>query len=80
MIWPTAQTLKLIGRPKNFIGQWDAANLLQVSRDGIWADGGEFPASLGSYVTIPKTNRGGSLRRERYWYLDAVHMDIAFAD
>ena len=55
-------------------------HLLQVSRDGIWVDGGEFPASLGSYVTIPKTNRGGSIRREWYRYLDAVHMDIAFVD
>jgi len=55
-------------------------HLLQVSRDGIWVDGGEFPASLGFYATISKTNRGGSLRRKRYRYLDAIHMDIAFRD
>ena len=55
-------------------------HLLQVSHDGIWVDGSDFPASLGSYATIPKTNRGGSLRRKRYRYLDAVHMDIAFRD
>jgi hypothetical protein len=55
-------------------------HLLQVSRDGAWVDGGEFPASLGSYATIPKSHRGKPLDRRRYKYLDAVHMDIAFGD
>jgi hypothetical protein len=54
--------------------------LLQVSLDGEWVDGGEFPPSLGSYATIPKATRGGALDRTRYKYLDAVHMDIAFGD
>ena len=55
-------------------------HLLQVSRDGEWVDGGEFPPSLGSYATIPKSHRGGALDKHRYKYLDAVHMDIAFGD
>ncbi len=50
-------------------------HLLQVSRDSQWVDGGEFPPSLGSFATIPK-----SLDKHRYKYLDAVHMDIAFGD
>jgi hypothetical protein len=55
-------------------------HLLQVSRDGEWIDGGEFPSSLGSFATIPKSKRGGTLDRTKYRYLDAVHMDIAFGD
>jgi hypothetical protein len=55
-------------------------HILQVSRNGKWVDGGEFPSSLGSYATIPKAKRGGTLDRTRYHYLDAVHMDIAFGD
>ena len=53
-------------------------NILHVSRDGAWIDGGEFPPSLGSFATIPKAKRGKLLDRSRYRYLDAVHMDIAF--
>jgi hypothetical protein len=55
-------------------------HLLQVSRDGAWVHGGKFPASLGSYATIPKSHRGKPLDRRKYKYLDAVHMDIAFGD
>ena len=33
-------------------------HILQVSRDGEWIDGGEFPPSLGSFTTIPKAKRG----------------------
>jgi len=55
-------------------------HLLQVSRDGEWVDGGEFPPSLGSFATIPKSHRGGPLDKHRYKYLDAVHMDLAFGD
>ena len=43
-------------------------------------EGGEFLASLGSFATIPKAARGGPLDRNKYCYLDAVHMDIAFGD
>ncbi len=54
--------------------------LLQVSRDGEWVDGGEFPPLLGSFATIPKAKHGLPLNRTHYCYLDAVHMDIAFGD
>jgi hypothetical protein len=43
-------------------------------------DGGKFPPSLRSYATIRKANSGGPLERQKYKYLDAVHMDIAFGD
>ena len=55
-------------------------HIVDVSRDGEWLDGGEFPVSLGSFATIPKAKRGKSLDRTDYRYLDAVHMDIAFGD
>jgi hypothetical protein len=55
-------------------------HILDVSRDGAWIDGGEFPMSLGSYATIPKAKRGTSLDRTTYRFLDAVHMDVAFGD
>jgi hypothetical protein len=65
------------------MGFWKFCNykhLLQVSHDGKWEDGGEFPPLLGSCTTIPKAKRGGALDRTKYCYLDAVHMDIAFGD
>jgi hypothetical protein len=55
-------------------------NLIQVSCDGKWMDGGEFPASLESYATIRKSNSSGQIDHRKYKYLDAVHMDIAFGD
>jgi len=55
-------------------------HILDVSKDGAWMDGGEFPMSLGSYATIPKAKRGQPLDRTVYRYLDTVHMDIAFGD
>jgi hypothetical protein len=54
--------------------------LLQVSRDGQWVDGREFPPALGSFATIPKAKCSGPLDWTNYKYLDAVHMDIAFGD
>jgi hypothetical protein len=65
------------------MGCWKFHNykhLLQISRDGKWVDGGEFPLLLGSYTTIPKAKRGSALDHTKYCYLDAVHMDIAFGD
>jgi hypothetical protein len=55
-------------------------HILEVSRDGEWMDGGEFPMSLGSDATVPKAKHGHPLDRTVYRYLDAVHMDIAFGD
>jgi hypothetical protein len=54
--------------------------LLQVSCDGEWFDSGKFPPSLGSFATIPKAKRGVPLDKTKYFYLDAVHMVIAFGD
>jgi hypothetical protein len=54
--------------------------LLQVSCDGKWIDGGNFPPSLGSFATIPKVKRSLLLNKTKYFYLDAIHMDIAFGD
>jgi hypothetical protein len=54
--------------------------LLQVSCDGEWTDGGKFPPLLGSFDTIPKAKRGASLDKTKCFYLDAVHMDIAFGN
>jgi hypothetical protein len=43
-------------------------------------DGGEFPVSLGASTTIPKAPRGKAINREQSFYLDIVHVDIAFGD
>jgi hypothetical protein len=55
-------------------------HLLQVSRDGEWVNGGEFPLLLGSYATTSKGHWGKALDWARYQYLDAVQHDIAFGD
>jgi hypothetical protein len=53
-------------------------HLLQVSRDGHWVEGVEFPPSLGSFATVPKANKGKPLDGTKYLYLNAVHVDITF--
>jgi hypothetical protein len=55
-------------------------HILQTSLDGQWIDGCEFPLALGSYATIPKSNRGGAIDRSKSCFLDVVHMEIAFGD
>jgi hypothetical protein len=55
-------------------------HLLQVSHDDTWVDGGKFPPALGSFATVPKSNKGTPLDQTLYKYLDAVHVDIAFGD
>jgi hypothetical protein len=55
-------------------------HLIQTSLDGQLVNGVEFQMSLGSYTTISKTPQGGALPREHYFYLDFVHVDIAFGD
>jgi hypothetical protein len=55
-------------------------HVLQTSLDGQWIDGGEFPLALGSYATIPKSNRGGEIDHSKSCFLDVVHIDIAFGD
>ena len=58
----------------------DYRKLLSITRDGKFTDIGEFPASLGTYATIPKSRRGKSIDRTHYRYLDKVHVDIGFGD
>jgi hypothetical protein len=73
---------------KNFTVPWalgcrhfrNYKNILQTSLDGQWIDGGEFPLVLGSYATIPKSNRGCAIDRSKSCFLGVVHMDIAFGD
>ncbi len=55
-------------------------HLLQVSRDGTWVDGGKLSPALGSFATMPKSNKGKPLDQTLYKYLNAVHVDIAFGD
>jgi hypothetical protein len=54
--------------------------LLQVNHNGEWIDGGKFPPLLGLFATIPKAKRGAPLDKTKYFYLDVVHMEIAFWD
>jgi hypothetical protein len=49
-------------------------HVLQTSLEGQWIDGGEFPLALGSYATIPKSNRGGAIDRSKSCFLDVIHM------
>merc|ERR1712194_616455 len=58
----------------------DYRHLLRTTCDGHWVDTGEFPLSLGSYATIPKSRRGKSIDRRACKYLDKVHVDIGFGD
>jgi hypothetical protein len=61
------------------MGCWKFQNykhLLQVSQDGEWVDGGEFPPLLSLFATIPKAKRVDTLDKTKYEYVDAVHMDI----
>jgi hypothetical protein len=55
-------------------------HILQTSLDGKWIDGGEFPLALGSYATIPKAKQGGDIDQTKSYFLDVVHVDIAFGD
>ncbi len=55
-------------------------HIIQTSLDGQWIDGGEFPVLLGAFTMIPKAPRGGAIDRKQSFYLDIVHIDIAFGD
>jgi hypothetical protein len=76
MHWTAEELYCIMGCQKNC----NYKHILQVSRDGEWVDGREFPPSLGSFAMIPKANCGGPLDHTKYKFLDAVHMDIAFGD
>jgi hypothetical protein len=55
-------------------------HIIQTSLDGKWIDGGEFPLLLGAYTTIPKAPRGSTINRKQSFFLDIVHVNIAFGD
>jgi hypothetical protein len=55
-------------------------HILQTSLDGKWINGGEFPLLLGTYTTIPKAPHGSAINREQSFFLDIVHVNIAFGD
>jgi hypothetical protein len=55
-------------------------HLIQSSKDGTFIDSGEFPASIGSYATIPKAARGKPIDCTLSKNLNIVHIDIAFGD
>ncbi len=55
-------------------------HIIQTSLDGEWIDKGEFPLLLGSYMPIPKAPHEGSIDCEKSFFLDIVHVDIAFGD
>ncbi len=55
-------------------------HILQTSLDSKWIDGGEFPLALGSYATIPKAKQGGNIDQTKSYFLDVIHVDIAFGD
>ncbi len=55
-------------------------HILQTSLDGKWIDGGEFPLLLGTYMTIPKAPRGSAIDRKKSFFLDILHVGIAFMD
>ncbi len=54
--------------------------IIQTSLDNQWIDGGEFPLFLGTFTTIPKAPCGGAIDREQSFFLDVVHVNIAFGD
>jgi hypothetical protein len=59
---------------------WNYKHILQSSLDGQWIDGGKFPLALGSYATILKAAQGGNIDCTKSYFLDIVHVDIAFGD
>jgi hypothetical protein len=59
---------------------WNYKTNLQVSLNGEWVHSGEFPPSLGLFATIPKAKPSLPLDWTKYFYLNVVHMDIAFGD
>ncbi len=55
-------------------------HIIQTSLDGQWIDGGEFLVLLGAFTTILKAPWGEAIDHEQSFYLDIVHVDIAFDD
>jgi hypothetical protein len=59
---------------------WNYEHILQTSLNGQWIDGSKFTLALGSYVTIQKAAQGGNIDCTKSYFLDIVHVDIAFGD
>jgi hypothetical protein len=74
--WTSEELHRALGC-RRFRNYW---HIIQTSLDGKWVDGGEFPLSLGSYTTIPKAPRGGSIDCEKSFFLNIVHVNIASSD
>jgi hypothetical protein len=55
-------------------------HLVAASKDGTLINTGEFPVSIGTYATIPKSSHGKQINRTPAKYLDIAHLDIAFGD
>jgi hypothetical protein len=55
-------------------------HIIVTSKDGHLIDTGEFPLLLGSYTTILKAPCGKSIDPTLSYYLDIVHINIAFGD
>jgi hypothetical protein len=74
--WPSEELHRALGC------RWfhNCKHILQTSLDGKWIDGGEFPLLLGTYTTIPKAPRGSTIDRKWSFFLDIVHVNMAFGD
>ncbi len=55
-------------------------HILLTSLYGQWINVDKFLLSLGSYSTIPKSARGGTIDCTKYSFLDVVYVDIAFGN
>jgi hypothetical protein len=55
-------------------------HIIQTSLDGQWIDEGEFLVSLGEFKMILKATQGGAIDHEQSFYLNIIHVDIAFGD
>ncbi len=55
-------------------------HILQTSLYGKWIDGGEFPLLLSTYTTMPKAPCGSAIDCKKSFFLDIVHVNIAFGD
>ena len=73
----SAEEIHLATRARKFKNY---QHLLQCTKSGEWVNVGEFPASLGSHISIPGAKRGKLIDRHLNKYLDVVHLDIGFGN
>jgi hypothetical protein len=55
-------------------------HIIDASKDGHLINTGEFPISLGSNTTIPKAPCGKLIDQTLSYYMDIVHINIAFGN